>query len=88
MTNCVNCGAVLKGDVCEYCGTSYTDKKLTVDIGTNEFTGELKVGDKVYNVYLGNVEAVPLIGESYRDVNGYLHGGKAILKHKFQLIEV
>lgn len=23
MTNCINCGAVLKGDVCEYCGTEY-----------------------------------------------------------------
>ncbi len=23
MTNCINCGAVLKGGVCEYCGTEY-----------------------------------------------------------------
>jgi len=24
MTNCKNCGAVLKGDKCEYCGTRYS----------------------------------------------------------------
>lgn len=23
MTNCKNCGAVLKGNICEYCGTNY-----------------------------------------------------------------
>ena len=24
MTNCINCGAVLTGKVCEYCGTIYS----------------------------------------------------------------
>lgn len=71
-----------------YLLSPHTDKKLTVDIGTNEFIGELKVGDKVYNVYLENMEVVPLIGKSYRDANGCLHREKAMLKHKFQLIEV
>lgn len=23
MTNCVNCGAILRGNKCEYCGTEY-----------------------------------------------------------------
>ena len=23
MTNCINCGAVLHGNVCEYCGTEF-----------------------------------------------------------------
>lgn len=27
MTNCVNCGAILRGNVCEYCGTKYRDFK-------------------------------------------------------------
>ena len=25
MTNCKNCGAILKSSVCEYCGTVYND---------------------------------------------------------------
>lgn len=27
MTNCVNCGAILHGNVCEYCGTEYGGSK-------------------------------------------------------------
>lgn len=88
MTNCVNCGAVLKENICEYCGTRYTDKKMTVDLGTNELTGELKIGEKIFKVFLGHVEAEPIIEEAYRDSNGILHGGKTMLKHKFRLIEV
>lgn len=30
MTNCKNCGAVLKGSVCEYCGTNYEIKYTPV----------------------------------------------------------
>lgn len=88
MTNCVNCGAAIKGNVCEYCGTRYTDKKMTVDLGTNELTGELKIGEKIFEVYLGHVEAEPIIEGAYRDSNGILHRGKTMLKHKFRLIEV
>jgi len=28
MTNCPNCGAVLSGNVCEYCGTNFSQKPL------------------------------------------------------------
>lgn len=87
MTNCVNCGAVLKGNVCEYCGTRYTDNKLTVDI-ENGFTGKLRIADKVYEVYLADVDAKPIIGGPYRDAYGKVHCVQPIFKHKFQLIEI
>lgn len=40
MTNCVNCGAPLHGNVCEYCGTEYglnhgemdSDKKIHEEV--------------------------------------------------------
>lgn len=33
MTNCKNCGAVLKSDICEYCGTDYRrENKFAVKI--------------------------------------------------------
>lgn len=34
MTNCVNCGAALHGDVCEYCGTGYNDSFETIDVSS------------------------------------------------------
>lgn len=27
MTNCVNCGAILHGNKCEYCGTEYGNEE-------------------------------------------------------------
>lgn len=34
LTNCKNCGAVLKGSVCEYCGTVYNDTpKVDIKLG-------------------------------------------------------
>lgn len=29
MTNCVNCGAILHGNKCEYCGTEYENSDYT-----------------------------------------------------------
>lgn len=43
LTNCVNCGAVLKHDECEYCGTKYT-KETSIDA-----RGELKSIKNRYN---------------------------------------
>ena len=31
MTNCINCGAVLHGNRCEYCGTVYQDGDEMLD---------------------------------------------------------
>lgn len=88
MTNCVNCGAILIGNVCEYCGTRYTKNKIDIDIETNRYTGELKIGNKIFNVYLADVEEVPIMGRKYRDAYGIEHCKEATLKHKFQLIEI
>lgn len=32
MTNCKNCGAPLKGSVCEYCGTFYMENHIYVNV--------------------------------------------------------
>lgn len=37
MTNCVNCGAILHGNVCEYCGTEYGDSESKKEIDEPEF---------------------------------------------------
>lgn len=39
--NCPNCGAVVKGSECEYCGTTFENKKLNVNIEMKGDTEEL-----------------------------------------------
>lgn len=57
MTNCVNCGAILHGDKCEYCGTEYNDLKKECD-KQNDVCIELQNGVCI---------------EFYRDAEGILH---------------
>lgn len=89
MTNCVNCGAILKGNICEYCGTRYDNNSISVDFKPDDCFGELKVGNVCYKVYLGHVETTPIFSaDTGRDENGNLHGTIIATKHKFVLIEV
>lgn len=89
MTNCVNCGAILKGNVCEYCGTRYESGSITADFKSNDCFGELRVGDKSYKVYLGRMEVNQIwSSDTRRDKNGNLHGEIIATKHEFVLIEV
>lgn len=40
-TNCKNCGAPLRGQVCEYCGTVYGEgRQMTLKINTAKLTPE------------------------------------------------
>ena len=32
MTNCPNCGAVITGTVCEYCGTRFEDDGIKIEL--------------------------------------------------------
>jgi len=35
---CDNCGASLSGNKCEYCGTTYTEESLYVDVKKNNMS--------------------------------------------------
>ena len=89
MTNCVNCGAVLTGKKCEYCGTEYREENLIVaKFSKNGMVGKLKINDDEYDVYIGGIEHNAIALSSGRDCNGKLHVGETCVKRKFTLIEM
>ena len=89
LTNCVNCGAVLHGRKCEYCGTEYGRSGFVCNLGVNECTGTIRFDGKEYQVYLGNVEGHLLCGgNSGRDMTGKLHIENPRIKRTFTLIEI
>lgn len=87
--NCINCGAILHGNKCEYCGTEYTGNGVTARFNENDYTGTIQIGDMVFRGYIGNVEINTIAtGSSGRDMNGKLQPGKMIKKRKFTVIEI
>lgn len=46
MTNCVNCGAILHGDKCEYCGTEYKNNGISASFNTDDYTGTMNLGNE------------------------------------------
>lgn len=61
MTNCVNCGAVLHGNKCEYCGTEYNILEFEIfDCGLTFPTERYEarpIGDIGKTVFLTRKEA-------------------------------
>lgn len=89
MTNCINCGAPLHGNVCAYCGTEYNEDGFVCRFDKDELTGTLRVHGKEFRVYLGEVEGHDLMcGEPVRDEKGRLTRATPLIKHVFKLIEV
>lgn len=89
MTNCINCGAILHGDKCEYCGTTYSDEKVYAEFKPNDCVGIMKLGDEEINVYISNMESNVIFQDpTYRDANGILHRGEAKILRKFTVIEM
>lgn len=88
MTNCVNCGAILHGNKCEYCGTEYNNSGVTASFGKDDYVGIMKLGDEEIKVYIGSMEGHFIGGDSYRDCEGNLHIDKPRMKRKFTVIEV
>lgn len=88
MTNCVNCGAPLHGDICPYCGTEYHDGKITADFSSMEYTGNLKLGNKEIPVYIAEMtaEAIGGMNEGW-DIDGMLVRSAPIIKRTWTLIE-
>lgn len=88
MTNCINCGAILRGNVCEYCGTEYNNAAIVANFNDSDCMGTLRIGNEEIQVYIGNMESHMIDSESYMDRNGYLHRGKPKMKRNFTLIEI
>lgn len=88
MTNCVNCGAVLHGSICEYCGTKYNNNKITASFNQNGYTGTIRIGDKDINVYISSMENNILDYDSWVDENGVINVGKPTIKRKITLTEI
>ena len=88
LTNCVNCGAPLHGNKCDYCGTEYNSDGVYAAFERGEATGTLSIGGVEYHVYLGSMEAHTVCSGAYRDWSGQLHIDRPAMKHKFSLIEL
>lgn len=87
-TNCVNCGAPLTGNKCQYCGTEYKGHGVVSDFGEDDWVGTLSVGGNEYSVYIGRIETETIDADCGRTLDGTLVRGNPITKHKFTLIEV
>ena len=84
---CINCGANLQGNICEYCGTEYSDNGISATFNEDEYTGELKIGNEIIKVYISQtIIGQPYIS-AYRDVKGKLHSVITPGKRKFIMIE-
>lgn len=90
--NCINCGAPIDTahTKCPYCGTPYNYDGFNAKFENRDTYGTLRVADKEYQVYLGNVEfnEIFLMDGGYRDENGIMHRNLLTTKRKFMLIEV
>ena len=84
-TNCINCGAPLHNEKCEYCGTEY---HLDNFGQINEYKVKLNILGKEKYFYISNVETHSIYGDCSRDISGRLVGSKICDKLKIQLIEM
>lgn len=88
---CINCGAPLHSNVCDYCGTEYeldgncnhTQKGKQI----NEFIYELDIQGKTHRFYVGKVE-VNVPTDVGRDKNGLVVPINLGTKRKLTLIEI
>lgn len=88
MTNCINCGAPLHGNKCEYCGTEYNNRTITGNIPKIGNMCILKVGNEEIKVYIESIEVNERNIEAYRDGIGIIHVSGTTSQRKFTLIEV
>ncbi len=84
---CINCGANLHGNICEYCGTEYNDNGISATFNEDEYTGELKIGNEIIKVYISQTIIRSPDISAYRDAKGKLHSVITPGKRKFIMIE-
>lgn len=85
---CVNCGAPLHSNKCEYCGTEYGNAPIKGSFAPDSYYGEITINGETFRCYIGNIEFNSIDVGSIRDINGNMTGSKVITKRKFTLIEV
>ena len=84
-TNCINCGAPLHSDKCEYCGTEYhIDNYGQI----NEYKVKLNILGEEKKFYIGKVEKNSIYGDCKRNINGTLTENKICDKLRIELIEM
>lgn len=85
--NCVNCGAVLHGNMCEYCGKEYNNNCISATFNDCDYIGELKIGNETIKVYISQTHIMHPDIFAYKDENGMLHRDITPGKRKFTLVE-
>lgn len=88
MTNCINCGAILHGNKCEYCGTEYKNNGIFANFNNDDYTGTIKIGNEEINMYIGSMESHLFGGDSWTDEQGIIHRDKPKMKRTFTLVEI
>lgn len=85
--NCINCGAPLHGDKCEYCETEYSNGVVIRKSQKRDFS-VLRMGDEEIPVYIKSEDILGIIDfEPYMDCNGFLHRSCSKVKRIFTAIE-
>ena len=93
-TNCPNCGAVLNGTKCEYCGTQFYDgqtivlpNEISMENTGKPITVKLTIRGKDIKCYIANVEIiVSSVGRGlHRNGNGVLQYTKTEPKHQIKM---
>lgn len=51
---CINCGAPLTGNKCEYCGTEYGSQDFTSDL--NAYSGKNTVSGQAFRCYIRQID--------------------------------
>ena len=91
MGKCKSCGApIINGiEKCPYCGTEY-EKNGGFLAELETMRGTLKIGDKSYGVYIGNIETIGCVDgiATTRGEDGQIIPNRHVYKHKFTLIEI
>lgn len=88
---CVNCGADVVNNVCEYCGTHYDNDNggsFSVKFRDPDSKGTLRIGDKEYKVYIDEVKGEMASGSTpCRDIAGRIIMIPNRMMHTFVLKE-
>lgn len=88
MANCINCGAILHGDKCEYCGTEYKNNGISAKFNNDDYAGTIKIGNEEINAYISSMEGHLFGGEPWTDAQGIIHRDKPKMKRTFTLVEI
>lgn len=85
--NCPNCGAVITGSKCEYCGTVFETKNI-INLKGDNFKIELNVNGEDILAYISSVQVDYnriFAGGTNRDITGKLLPDRPIVKRKISL---